>query len=379
MTDNQLFMRWEKGGTVQAFPMKRIGPQTFGFTRVFFDEMAWQEAVRGTWKGMIPTLGDMAKLLAVSTPNGKLNLFYEVWSNKKGQYPNIKRIDVAWDGSLTIDDSGQVTTYKPKELIHDEKWFKNVCIGLTRQEVAQMFERSFAVYTGSSVWPEFERQTHCVAETEVILPRPMLIGWDFGFHYPATTFWQCNTLDQFVGHLEYEDFDVEFGRYCKAVFEIAHSLYGSYREKMREIHFVPPDGRIRYHSRAKSGATCDIDEIKNIFGRDTQIRFGALEVGTRMVEGPRLKAVRSLWGLRADKRPGIIINEKKMPSFVEGCLGGYCYDERGGEQPLKNEASHLQDSLQMVVTGRAAMYSAQPAKKDHSDRRVRRVGHRTGL
>ncbi|GAG04627.1 unnamed protein product, partial [marine sediment metagenome] len=63
ITDNKLYMEWKYGGKVQAFACKREGPQTFGFSEFFFDEMALQEAARLTWTGLIPTLGAQGKLL----------------------------------------------------------------------------------------------------------------------------------------------------------------------------------------------------------------------------------------------------------------------------------------------------------------------------
>ena len=80
--DNKMYLEFERGGTIQAFPLKREGPQTFGFSEVGFDEMSRQEAVRSCWTGLIPTLGDSGKLVAVSTPKGKRNLFADLWFNK---------------------------------------------------------------------------------------------------------------------------------------------------------------------------------------------------------------------------------------------------------------------------------------------------------
>ena len=342
-----MYLEWERGGVVEAFPLKREGPQTFGFSEVFFDEMALQEAVRTVWTGMIPTLGDRGKLLAVSTPNGKNNLFYDIWTNKNSDYSDIYRIKLHW-------------TENPE---HDEAWYKKTIIGMDSQMVARMFELSFAVYLGQAVWSnEFDYNANTAEETEAFDSNPMYIGWDLGYHSPAVTFWQRNSRDQWVGHAELQGFDIEFGKFCEQVKQLANTFYD--RRKIREIHCVPPDARNRYHSKAQSGATNDLSEIKNVFkwgGRDPQIRFGAMEVGTRNNEGPRLKETRKTFLLRSDKMAGMYVNRETMPLFLEGCQGGYCYPEKGDtEVPDKNESSHLQDSYQMVVTAFNTMMGSQP-------------------
>lgn len=54
--------------------------------------------------------------------------------------------------------------------------------------------------------------------------------------------------------------------------------------------------------------------------------------------------------LREDGRPGLVVNER-MQVFIEGALGGYCYPEKGGEEPLKNEFGHQHEAAQYMVSG----------------------------
>jgi hypothetical protein len=93
----------------------------------------------------------------------------------------------------------------------------------------------------------------------------------------------------------------------------------------------------------------------------------------------RLKAVRKLWPLRSDGRPGIVVDEN-MTVFVEGCQGGYCYPERKAEseEPEKNETSHIQDTLQYLVTGHQRMVAPQEQNQLKKSK-IHRIGHRTGL
>lgn len=358
--DNDLMVEFAKGGIIQAFALKREGPQTFGFSEVFFDEMALQEAVRTVWTGLLPTLGSEGRLLAVSTPNGKGNLFYEIWSNKDQVYSGVERISLHWSEN-------------PE---HDQKWFDATTSGMDRQMIARMFELSFAAYYGKCVWPDFDRRTHIVESTEVIEGKPIYIGHDFGFHYPAIAFLQRNSRDQWVCHSEFMDYDLPTEEFYEKAIEHANTFYD--RKKVPEIHCVPPDGLQRYRTQSASGAVNDVSNIKQMFavnGKKVQVRLGPNEIGTRSNEGPRLKEMRPLWRLRKDGEPGIVINQG-MEHFIEGCQGGYCYaEQRDGqyaEEPSKNEYSHCQDAVQAVIVAYNRMFprGEQPQTKHQQTRRT---------
>ena len=378
LTDNKLLMEFEKGGTIQAFPMKKEGPQTFGFSRVFFDEMALQEAARSTWMGMIPTLGAKGKLLAVSTPNGKSNLFYDIWINKNDQFSEIKRISIQWTGEVRVHHGGDKYDAYPVQVDqqpHDEGWRKRLAGKMDRSGIARNLELSFASPAGDPVWPTFDHDTHVRSDIVVNKKLPMFIGWDFGFHFPAVVFFQYNSKDQYIGIREYVAYDISFDQFCKDVIIFANTFYD--RKSMSEIHFVDPAGFQRYHTRAQSGAMSDVAEMRVWFGRDAQIRAGSQQVGTRANEGPRLKEVRKLFALRADGEPGILYSEK-MVLLIEGCGGAYHYPEKGGEEPAKDEASHTQDAKQYVVTGHGKLTNVNTRQRK-TEKYDGWVGGRTGM
>lgn len=332
---NQLFLEFEKGGSTRAFPLKRSGPRSFGFTEVFFDEMAFMEAVRSVYTGMIPTLGKKGKMIAVSTPNGPSNLYAEIWNNRGNRYPD----DAICRIRLECEENPE----------HRGEWYKKATDGMDKRMIAREYGLSFSTPAGEPVWDLFDKETHVLKENpELIESRPLLICFDFGYHFPAATVWQYSTKDQFIGYFEYEEFDIDFADFCVNFERFLHSVCEF--DKFKRIFFVDPAGKQTYHSKSKSGAVNDVGEIKNVFGKDSQVRFGSVDVGTRDNEGPRLKEVRKLWKLRADGNPGLVMSPA-MERFNEGCMSGYCYPEKGGEVPEKNEASHLQDTFQYCVTG----------------------------
>jgi len=367
--DNTLYLEWEKGGKIQGFPLKRQGPQGYGFSEFIFDEAAWQEAARTTWKGLSPTIG-RGKIIVISTPNGMEGtgrFFYELWSGYQDRYKNFNRVKIHWKEN-------------PE---HDQAWFDMVTDDLEPWEIQQMYEMSFVSMAGTPVWPKFDRQIHVLDKPpQIIENRPIYPGWDFGFHYPAITFWQRNHLDQWVGFKELIREDIEFGKFCDEGLEFAGTFYD--RRKHDEVHFVDPAGFASYSSKAESGAMSSAHEIAEKWrrknGERAIVRRGAVQTGTRSVEGPRLREVRALW-IRKDRSPGILLSPE-MEVFIDGCGGGYCYDrERKSEEPEKNYYSHTQDSFQYVVTGwnrmvHPAEYNDENNKPSKS---YRRIGHRTGL
>lgn len=359
--NNELDLIWKCRGRIEGFKHKKEGTRTFGFTEMFLDEMAFQEHARGVWTGAAPTLGAKGKMWAVSTANGRGNLFYQIWSNRNNRYPDVHRIDLCkYD-------------LHPE---HDENWLKELSRSMDEQMIAREIYGSFAAQVGDPVWPEYKPQVHRLDETEVMEDRAMFVGWDLGFHTPAVTFWQKNNRDQWIGHREIVGEDCSFEVFCDQVIEFAETFYN--RRKIKEIHCVPPDARMRYRQVGKSGSVCDADTISKKFKvsyNRVQLRFGEMHTGTRYNESPRLKIMRPLWRLRADGQPGILFN-KQMENFHEGCLSGYCWQEkRGGsgeytEEPTKNEFSHVQDSAQCVVTAEARIHNLGQTKKKETKRRV---------
>jgi hypothetical protein len=308
-------------------------------------------------------LGGEGTLLAVSTPNGRFNLFAEVWQNKDKAYNDFYRWECEWH-----DD--------PE---HDEKWFKNATAGLKKNEIAQMFLKSFAIPAGDPVWSEYDDDVHSIENVEPFEGKPLFIGVDCGFHFPAFTVWQRSSRDQWAGITELQGYSKSFDDFCRDF--IIHMNTVLDLKKFDLIFCLPPDATQAYRTKSRSGAQNDLQEIRNIFGRSIQVRMAPHETGTRTNEGPRLKEVRKLWKLRADGEPGMYFS-RKMRIFREGCQGGYHYPEAKGsslsECPADSESTHTQDSYQNVVTCFNRMFQFSTGTQTGGVKRER-IGHRTGV
>ena len=291
--------------------------------------------------------------------NGKGNLFADIWFNKDGLYKDIHRVPFL------------AHTQNPE---HGAKWLKKVTQGLDKQMISREFYGSFAAYAGQPVWSAFDKVTHVwdteEAPMDIQEGVPVYIGWDLGYHFPAATIAQRNTKDQWLFRAEIQGYDEDFEDFSKRVRDICSSIYQ--RDKVHEIHCVPPDAKFRYSNKSKSGAVNDIGQIKITFRTqqqgEPQVRFCPGEVGTRDNEAPRLKVMRALFKLRKDGLPGLMYHPS-MELTIEGCMGGYCYPEKGNtEQPEKNEHGHLQDSQQAIVAAYDRMTTSALPKQETKKR-----------
>jgi hypothetical protein len=367
VTNKQTEKEFQFGGKIHGFPAKRQGPRTWGFSEAFFDEMAFQEFARTIWKGLTPALGAKGKLNAVSTPNGKFNLFSDIWHKKGGRYQEVNRVRLDW-------------WLHPE---HDQAWRDALASSLTEAEVAQELDLSFAIPAGDAVFPETTRKVH-VATEELSFQagKPVYIGFDLGYHFPAVTIWQRNHRDQWVGLREFCMYDTDFETFCAELHDLMDALYD--RKRTPELFCLPPDAKLNYRIKTKTGAQNDVMVLKEVFHlQPHQIRFCPQEVGSRDNEGPRLKLMRLALKLRKDGEPGMYWSPS-MEMFTDAMLGGYCYPEvKSGsppsEQPMKNEYSHIADSAQAVPAAYATMVDPDTmVPEKHRDPLILDRVHRTG-
>ena len=365
--DNTLFKVFEKGGKVEGFPLRRQGPQGFGFSEFDFDEAAWQEAAASTYRGLAPTIG-RGKICIVSTPNGEEGIgqfFCSLWHGTNGRYQNYNRVEFDWWDN-------------PE---HDQAWFDRVTADLEEWEVAQMYLKSFVTVEGEPVFPEFRAANHVSTKPLQFIPgRTVYICWDFGFYHPACVFMQQDQFDRWMVLREFCPERLDFSLFAKFILEKANTFYDRTDQKnWSEIHFIDPAGFQRYADRSMSGATCAAHEIRERFKYSddffAQVRSGAMQVGDRKYEGPRLRAVRELFRLRDDKKYGIII-DPGCTTIIDGFAGGYVLDKFG--VPVKNKYSHPMDAIQYGVTGYNMVVNPSKYQKAAEKSQYKRIGHRTG-
>jgi len=134
-----------------------------GYSFIFSDELAFQSDQDETWRSSKPTIEGGGRFVAVSTPNGKDNLFYQLCQN-----PDFKKIELHYS----------------KNPNKKEEWKKKAFSGLTQKDVEQEYELNFVATNENSIYGDFNYQIHI--RKQVFNPeKHLLVGWDFGYNRPA--------------------------------------------------------------------------------------------------------------------------------------------------------------------------------------------------
>lgn len=148
---------------------------------ILSDEFAFQEEQEKTYRSSKPTIDGGGKFVAVSTPNGRNNLFYELAKD-----PAYHRIDVHWS----------MNPYK------DSLWQQEAFSGISEETRQQEFELNFLATRASRVYNDFNYITHAKL-TPFTKGFPLYVGWDWGYNRPAVAFMQIvnNKLRILKSHL----------------------------------------------------------------------------------------------------------------------------------------------------------------------------------
>lgn len=129
----QLEIIYRNGSRILALP---ANPDTARghSANVVLDEFAFHQDSRRIWQALFPTITRGYKIRIISTPQGKKNKFYEIWSGNPIYSKHIVNIHDAVEGGLPIvDENGDPTTpeYLREALDDEEAWLQEYeCIFL---------------------------------------------------------------------------------------------------------------------------------------------------------------------------------------------------------------------------------------------------------
>ena len=372
VTRNNLLCRFKSGGKIVGHSLKQSGARGPGYTEILFDEAAFQMFARSTYAGTRPTIGDKGRIIIVSTPNGKRNWFYEVWSNQNNQYNDVHRIQITWN----------------QHPDRDEEWKKRIEGTISKQDFAREYLCSFSTAAGMPVFESDFDYTANTSDNRHFLDydptRVVFLGWDLGFYNPATVIGQLNNKDQFIA--QHEFFGNQEDIYDYAL-RLKETLYSWYPPTTNFVHFIPHDAFMRYQNRSLHGHTND---YQTLFG--PKMRIADMEPGVFSGQiayrgdieyGKRLGAVRSMLKLRQDGRSGLVCSRKSCPELIDGFTGGYAYppEEKIADpkkiMPEKGDYSHLHDALQMIATG-LPKYKAVKKSPIQTEEDYKYIGHGIG-
>lgn len=315
----QTYLEFENGGKIKALPASEDIGRTYTFTHILFDEFAFAPWDRKMWGALRPTIGSEGRMYAVSTPNGKFNLFYDIWADQK-HYKGIARHKLHW-------------TEHPER---DDAWAEMMKASMSEDTWQREYELSFASLAGKRVYPEFKYNIH-VTDFDYVPSRALTVyeTWDFGYHHPAVLWAIRNKADQLMVTDEMMGTDTDTESFVDDVIEKRDALFPYCTFKV----FCDVAG-------FQKSATPKVHEARSDVGilNKKGIHPYAKKVGVR--EGcDRIR--RMLWPLRKDGKPWLQVHPR-CQILIDGFQGGYCFEDKDvpKEEPKKDGYyEHLQDCL----------------------------------
>lgn len=304
---NQGYMKIfkENGASLTGESMNDSFSRQGRYNAILLDEFAFVERAEIVWRAC----GDSAKCkLPVSTPNGSLNTFSRL--RKSGQ---IKVITLLWK-------------------LHPEKtqaWYDNESLNRPAKDIAQEIDINYTVSAGKPFYGGFIRGLH-TRKVEVIRGKELLLGWDYGYHFPCCVISQIdskerwNILDCLLGADELID---AFGERVKQYLNLNY-LGFSVR------NFGDPAGEQESDKSTRTSAMILADvgfKVTSIPSNSNQANYDA----RKSIIEKKLKTL-------IDGIPALTINDTPANQIIiEAFEGGWHYPEASNtgfidEKPVKD-------------------------------------------
>jgi hypothetical protein len=131
--DNALGLEFANGSRIVAEAATKTAGRGYAASAVYLDEFAFHEYDEDVFRAVQPTVSTGGSLTVLSTPNGRANLFYLMWSGQIGEW------------SKHLIHWRDCPAYSPG-------WEARMRPGYTRRDWASEFECDF-VESGGSVFP----------------------------------------------------------------------------------------------------------------------------------------------------------------------------------------------------------------------------------
>lgn len=207
--------------------------------------------------------------------------------------------------------------------------------------------------SGKPYYQGFKHNIH-VGTFEHIENRELLIGWDFGFHFPAVLVTQVDLRDRWIWLREFQGRDITIERFSDYIIEQLNVLYPG----CRCLHFGDPAA---WQVNDKSEFTSwDILKSKGI---NLKTRQSTYRQRKEIIEGRLTK-------LSGD-RPMLLLDSRHCKICVDAFLGGYHYPTHKAEQQFQGKFElpfrdgfyeHLMNSAEYIAVN---VFSATELTNNH--------------
>jgi hypothetical protein len=192
---------------------------------------------------------------------------------------------------------------------------------------------------GQPVYPEYSEKLHRAKETlPVTSGKPILCGWDFGYHFPAVVFTQFDAKNRWLILREIMGKNITVDRFGDYVVQKMRLWFP---EGTEFKHYGDPAGNQKTDKSERTSIDILASKGIRIATRVSRIRQGLELVGMQL-------------GKLIDELPGLLV-DPGCTVVHEGFSGGYHYPEATGMKPFdENPAKdgyydHIQDCIRYVA------------------------------
>jgi len=182
---NRTELRLTNDSSVLSLPANEETGRTFAASRVYLDEFAHVQYADEIYQATVPCVSHGGRLMVVSTPKGKNNLFYRLYAETQLGLRNFEIHRIHWTQCPVYNPKG-ADLEDPEErrkLGEQGEWFRQMRPRFTEEEWAEEFECDFQSSAGL-VFREFDPEVH-VGDYEYNPRWPTFVGQDFGYTNPA--------------------------------------------------------------------------------------------------------------------------------------------------------------------------------------------------
>lgn len=162
VNENQSVLVFENGSRIMSLSASPSTGRGIAATDVYLDEFAFTKYDALIYESLIGTISTGGRLTILSTPNGRTNLFFRLWSGLEGG--DWSRHSVHWSDCPRYDDA----------------WAERTRAEMTRQSFAQEYDLDF-VHSGEAVFDADDlvaaRQGH---DADPSTCEDVVTAWDIG-------------------------------------------------------------------------------------------------------------------------------------------------------------------------------------------------------
>jgi len=251
------------GSRIISLPATEFASRMYSPTGVFWDEMAFTPHDEEIWTSLKPAIDSGGTFTGVSTPNGKQNVFYQLFKDDANTF-------------------GKLTLHYSEHPLRDDDWKIEAGRGISKTRWRQEYEIDFGAMA-DRVFDEFDPEIHIRKGRffAALAGGRIYRGIDFGFHSPYVVWVHLSESGELTVFDEMEGEDLTLDRLISAIREVDR------RNMLKEKDFIftacDPAGAAKNDSGLTSTDRLKQSGIKLVW-RASLINDGVDELKTMLLD-----------------------------------------------------------------------------------------------